>query len=207
MQKIPCGTCPDLICVNVNGVAFVLIYRAPKIEIMPLLSWTPDGPTVVGGDFNALHPEWQPQANRQHGDGQLILEWMSENGMSLASRPGVPTHRHGNKIDLVLSNIGGLADVAPELHTSDHFTLVKDVPQPSSRGTAAIRMARPMQVKENAIEDFSRVMEEWAKDLKHRIISSAHDVDELADDLVQLFGDAIKATGRRDTVKTGRSAP
>lgn len=36
---------------------------------------------------------------------------MSEDGMSLASRPEISINRHGNIIDLISSNIGGLEDV------------------------------------------------------------------------------------------------
>lgn len=80
-----------------------------------------DGPTAVGSDFNAAYLEWHPRANRQHGDSKLILDWMSDNAANLASSPGVSAYRHGDEIQLVLSNIGALADIEPDLHSCcDH---------------------------------------------------------------------------------------
>ena len=48
---------PDFTAVTVEGVIFVSLYRAPGRDILPLLSWVPSGPTVIGGDFNAVHPD------------------------------------------------------------------------------------------------------------------------------------------------------
>ncbi|POS83188.1 hypothetical protein EPUL_004740, partial [Erysiphe pulchra] len=145
--------------------------------------------TRKGGDFNAVHPDWQPLANRQHGDGQGIIEWMIEHGMNPVSPPGIPTYTRGNTLDLVWSNYGALVDLASELNsTSDHFTLSRDVPLPNSRRIAALKLSRPIQVKDC----------KWSKSLRQQPPSSPRGVDNLADNLVKLFGDAIRTTGRRD---------
>ena len=59
-QQAICEASPDLTAVKVDGVTFVSVYRAPGVDLRPLLSWVPSGPTVIGGDFNAVHPYWQP---------------------------------------------------------------------------------------------------------------------------------------------------
>lgn len=75
--------------------------------------------------------------------------------MGLASRLGVPTHSRGNTSDLIWSNYGALADINSELNsTSDLATLAGEVSRPSSQGSAALRISRPLQVKEASLDDF-----------------------------------------------------
>ena len=82
------------------------VYRAsgPSGTLEPLLHWTPTGSTIVGGDFNAVSRHWQPQAPRQYGNGDQIMEWALAQDMFLITTAGVPTHRDGNVLDLVWSN-------------------------------------------------------------------------------------------------------
>ncbi|KAI0991479.1 hypothetical protein K3495_g16708, partial [Podosphaera aphanis] len=182
--------------------------RAPGVPLPPLLAWNPDGPTVIGGDFNSVHPEWQPLAERSHGDGHTLVQWMLDNGMTLSSSPGVPTHTRGNTLDLVWSNAGAIADVAPELgSTSDHMTLAGDVPRPNARGATTIRLNSPIRVSDDALEDFTKVVAEWSKDIGRQELQTTSDVENLGNDLVEILSDAIKATGRRSSPQLGQSAP
>lgn len=207
-QKFLCGTSPDFAAVVIDNVTFVSIYRAPGVALPPLLSWNPAGPTVIGGDFNSVHPEWQPLAGRSHGDGHILTEWMLEHGMTLASSPGVPTHVRGNTLDLIWSNAGAIANVAPELDsTSDHLTLAGDVPQPNASGSNSIRLNSPIRVSDNALEDFTKVVGGWSRNLGRQEIRTAMDVENLASNLVEILSDAIKATGRRGSPQPGQSAP
>ncbi|KAI0992882.1 hypothetical protein K3495_g15302 [Podosphaera aphanis] len=133
---------------------------------------------------------------------------MLDNGMTLSSSPGVPTHTRGNTLDLVWSNAGAIADVAPELgSTSDHMTLAGDVPWPNARGAAAIRLNSPIRVSDDALEDFTKVVAEWSKDIGRQELQTASDLDNLGNDLVEILSDAIKATGRRSSPQPGQSAP
>lgn len=96
----------------------------------------------IGGDFNAVHPEWQPLAIRLHGDGQVLIDWMHEHDMDLSSSSGVPNHDHGNMLDLVWSNAGALADVSIGLDsTSDHHTIAGDFPRPNSKGSIFMKVS------------------------------------------------------------------
>lgn len=83
---------PDFVAVTVDSITFVSIYRAPGSDVRPLPNLTPSSLTIAAGDFDVDHPEWQTLANSLHGDGQIITEWMQVNKITLASRPGVPTH-------------------------------------------------------------------------------------------------------------------
>ena len=66
----------DYCFVKVSGVMFVNVYRAPgpsgTLEL--LFQWTPTGSTIVRGEFNAVSRHWQPQAPRQYGNGDQIME-------------------------------------------------------------------------------------------------------------------------------------
>ena len=73
-QQAVCETSPDLTAVTVEGVTFVSIYRATGADLLPLLSWALSGPTVIGGNFNAAHHDWQPMATGLHGDGQVLTK-------------------------------------------------------------------------------------------------------------------------------------
>ena len=80
---------------------------------------------MVGGDFNSVSRHWQLQTLRQYGSGDQIMEWANSHDMHLATRAGVPTHRSGNVLDLVWSNIPEIASVSTEINcTSDHMTIV-----------------------------------------------------------------------------------
>ncbi|KAI0992776.1 hypothetical protein K3495_g15409 [Podosphaera aphanis] len=86
--------------------------------------------------------------------------------MSLASQPGVPTHDQGNTLDLVWSNTGALADVANWMETtSDHRTLVGDVPKINARASAVIRTVRPIRVQDEALEEFKNTVAGWSSEL------------------------------------------
>ena len=72
-QQVICEASQDLTAVKV-GDTFVSVYRVPGADLLPLLSWAPSRPTVIGGDFNAVHTDWYPMATRLHGDNQVLTE-------------------------------------------------------------------------------------------------------------------------------------
>lgn len=81
--------------------------------------------------------------------------------MSLASSPGVPTHSRYNTLDLVWSNTGAIADVRLELNsTSDHTTIVGNVPRPNASGSSANRLNNPSRITSDALEDFEEIVSE-----------------------------------------------
>ena len=105
-------------------------------------------------------------ATRLHGDGQILVDWMHEHDIDLSSRPGVPTHDHGNTLDLVWSNVGALADVSIELDsTSDHCTLAGDVLRPNTRGSTTMKISQPYRINDNALDDFAKALKIWGAGL------------------------------------------
>lgn len=48
---------------KVSGLTFVNVYRAPGSSgsLEPLITWKPHGPSIAGGDFNAVSQQWQPK--------------------------------------------------------------------------------------------------------------------------------------------------
>lgn len=124
------GQTVDYCFVQVSGITIVNVYRAPGPSgtLQPLIQWEPSGPTIIGGDFNAVSRLWQPQASRQYGDGDKIIEWTMKNDIHLINIAGEATHRDGNVIDLVWSNTYATAVVSKDYNcTSDHMTITGSI--------------------------------------------------------------------------------
>ena len=87
-------------------------------------SRSPPGPTVVVGDFNTHHPDWDPRA-RPNPKGDMVRAWIASRELSILNPPG-PTHRGGSVVDLVLGPPRTFAEFAH--WASDHRALVVSVP-------------------------------------------------------------------------------
>lgn len=117
----------------VQGVVFASLYRdrhGDDSVLDAIEGWSPGGRVILGEDFNAYHPVWQP--GRECEVGRRIAGWL-EDRYTLASGEG-PTNIHGNTIDLTLTTAPGCqAWVDETSYTgSDHYTLTGTVPLPSS---------------------------------------------------------------------------
>ncbi len=55
------------------------------------LQWDPHVPTIITGDWNIHHPQWDDRVTtacpRTHG----MLEWLEGNGSTLCNEPFIPT--------------------------------------------------------------------------------------------------------------------
>lgn len=111
MQPI-CDISPDLTSVSLEGVKIVLIHRAPGADLLSLLAWKPSGSTIIGGEYNSTHHDWQPITIRLHSDGQNLVDKILEHRIGLTLRTVAPTHDRGNTLDLVQSNVGALANMS-----------------------------------------------------------------------------------------------
>ncbi|POS81658.1 hypothetical protein EPUL_006442, partial [Erysiphe pulchra] len=67
----------DYCWIEVNGVTFLNVYKAPhdSTAIKPLLDWNHPPRSIVIGDFNSVHLAWQPCASRYYGQGNEIEKW------------------------------------------------------------------------------------------------------------------------------------
>jgi len=95
----------DTLWLRVNEVTMVNFYRQSdeKDALNNLLRWPVPERCLVAGDFNARHHTWQ--TGQAINRGQDIASWASENDLSLLNTPDIPTHPHGNTIDLAFSNV------------------------------------------------------------------------------------------------------
>lgn len=195
-------TSPDCCMVEVNGVLLANVYRrtgyAPGVLEM-LEKWTPGPSTVVLGDFNALHWSWQPGHSRHASPGARLAEWVEKVGLAIENPEG-PTHKLGNTIDLVFSNIPGTDTlVEPGLATgSDHYTVVTTVPNRPAPSPTTGRLTIPAE----KYSDFYQLVQRhlWTV----RETAETHgELEELATDLSDLLTTSIKAVGHPRGV-TGR---
>ncbi len=195
----------DYCFVQVHGVTFVNVYRAPGLNVTLglLLRWSPSGPAIVGGDFNAVSRHWQPQASRQYGNGDTILEWAAAHDMYLLNPIGKPTHRDGNVLDLVWSNTAAEASVSGEHDcTSDHMTIVGSIQL--SRRPNQLDISQELRLRDQDLAKFAQYIRAW---VKPGPMSSIRDIESQVSSLMEALGDARKAVGRKPTRVCGNSAP
>ncbi|KAI0994593.1 hypothetical protein K3495_g13588 [Podosphaera aphanis] len=106
IQKHPLEPTSDYCWVEVNGIMFLNVYKAPHdpSAVQPLLNWIPTPKTVAIGDFNSVYWAWQPSASNHYGQGEEIEKWAEEHNLTCLI-VGEPTHRAGNTLDLAFTNI------------------------------------------------------------------------------------------------------
>lgn len=199
------GKTGDYCFVQVAGLTFANVYRAPGPSgtLEPLLEWVPRGPTIVGGDFNAVSRHWQPQASRQYGNGDQIMEWATAQDLHLVTTAGVPTHRDGNVLDLVWSNTSAEAWVSNEVDcTSDHRTIAGLV-QVTARPDIS-KVTQELRIRDQDLEKFAQYVKAW---VKPGPINSVSDIETQVASLLKALGDARRAVGQKPSRARGRTAP
>ena len=139
MQIFPHSeTTGDYCWVVINNITFLNVYKAPQdpAAVQPLLSWIPPAETVAAGDFNSVHWVWQPGVTRSYGQGEEIEIWAEMHNLS-SLVIGEPTHRAGNTLDLVFTNIMEVCAWVDrdECVTSDHYPISGIVPCQRQRET------------------------------------------------------------------------
>jgi ribonuclease HI len=130
-------------CLGQSALIFN-IYNAPVAairggEAARALTRLPESyftmPTLLAGDFNLLHTNWQPSLQRPPtAFAGAFTEWLDERGLRFTSEADIPTHNRGNVLDLAFvssspSLLGASTRVAHHLDaTSDHRPLLTDMP-------------------------------------------------------------------------------
>lgn len=134
--------CRDVLCLEVNGYTMTNIYRQPRTDkIMDyVISLEPPKDCLVGGDFNARHPDFQPGTTIENR-GDDLASWASSSNMEFTGIYGEATHNSGNVIDMVFSNIPLVeSSVIQDLEVgSDHRALLTIIP---GRGTEPLEKHR-----------------------------------------------------------------
>ena len=117
--------------VEVNGVTIANIYRraGDQAATTRLLDQGPlPSKYLIAGDFNAIHWSWQPN-HEGTSPGSWVADWVEENDL-MTLLTDETTHRLGNTIDLVFSNLFAEAQVNHSLATgSDHHTIEISIPK------------------------------------------------------------------------------
>lgn len=129
--QLDSGLSPDIVALLLQcspSVEAINFYRQPGAPmpdcISPLLNWPVKPNSIFVGDFNLHHKLWEPNMSGSTGVGHFV-DWIDDHSLRSALPFGVPTHRTGHVLDLVLTNMEGLlARVDPMAHTtSDHETI------------------------------------------------------------------------------------
>lgn len=200
-STVPTG---DYCWVTVNNITFLNVYKEPHnpSAVQPLLNWTPPPNSVAAGDFNSVHSAWQPDAAHSYGQGEEIECWAEANNLSCLII-GEPTHRAGNTLDLVWTNINGACAWVEreECMTSDHLPICGHIPSitqsPKSDG--------PLKVPKHKIPEYAKVVSQWVPPLPP--LNSIEDIEKATEDICNVLQDALKAIGRRPRRGNGKSAP
>ena len=112
-----------------------------RIRGYALLDLIPPRNCIIGGDFNARHHLWEPEAG-DWNNGADIAQWAAAHNLAYIGETGVPTHAAGHVLDLTFSNIPfTTAEIAEELDPgADHAAILIKVPFP---GPLRINQRRP----------------------------------------------------------------
>ncbi len=195
----------DYCWVVVNGITFLNVYKAPNDSsaIQPLISWIPPPNSVAAGDFNAVHSAWQANVTRAYGQGEEIERWAERHNLSCLIIDE-PTHRAGNTLDLVWTNISGSHAWVDrtECVTSDHLPICGQVPN-----TAAFMDSEPakIHVPRANYARYAHAIAQWVH--PPPILDTIEKVEAYAQELCFQLSNAIKATGTRIGKGSGKSAP
>lgn len=153
----------------------------------------------LAGDFNLLHPRWDPTVPRTSALGQPFTDWLDSNSFSFTSEIGVSTHVRGNVLDLAF--ISGLPAAATHHArymdvTSDHTPLLTEI-------NWDLRFHRPqkkLRIDTLDQELFTDLLTENCSTLPLLTDSpSTTDLDKAAQSLTQAISQALKGSAKRTT--------
>ncbi|KAI0992228.1 hypothetical protein K3495_g15958, partial [Podosphaera aphanis] len=204
-QIFPCATPTGDYCwVVVNGITFFNIYKAPNNPnaFQPIVNWAPSQNSVIAGDFNSVHEAWQPNTTSPHGQGEQIERWAERHHLSCLII-GEPTHRAGNTLDLVWTNISGAhawVDCS-ECVTSDHLPLRGYVPV---KNAAVDLDTSKIRVPKKNLPRYAHAIAQWTRPPPP--LDSIEKIENYAQDLCFHLSNAIKATGIRSSKGKGKAA-
>ncbi|PWI64236.1 hypothetical protein PCL_11356 [Purpureocillium lilacinum] len=195
----------DILWIVVNGVTLVNVYREPDVDtaLEVLFAWPIPSQCIIAGDFNARHHTWQVGPSRGHGGH--IAEWAAENDLALLNPINTPTNAHGNTIDLAFSNIL-LAEATVEDHlatSSDHFTLSISLP---ALNPATLPPGKILLASDEELKRFTELVVSGPRSFPRQLTTTAADLDQLADAIIDLIQSAARAAGRRSQ-RRPRKAP
>ena len=131
-QKLTIRDTRDILWVEVNGYPIIACYREPETDtvIEYLINMEVPRSCLIGGDMNAQHPYFDPRG-KNRGRGADLVNWVDKAGLFFSGQPGEITHKRGNVIDHVYTNIPfAETKVARQdlWSGSDHYPLITTIP-------------------------------------------------------------------------------
>ena len=145
----------------VNGIIFLNVYKAPNdsTAVGPLVNWKLSARFIIARNFNSVHAAWQPGATRPYGQGDKVERWAESHNLSCLVI-GEPTHKAGNTLDLVWTNISGARAWVDreECMTSDHFPICGILPAATVTRNPAPSKIR---VPKKSLPNFARAIARW----------------------------------------------
>lgn len=198
----------DLLLLRVGGMYFLNIYRSvlEKDTWVELIQsgWVPPLHVTIGGDFNAYHTSWFPNAQYSNWRGGAdIANWMDSHDLTLVSQLGQVTHHRagggGTVIDLVFSSASEAeAHVDPSAGPpSNHKPIVGFIPCDGIISPNQSSALRRYKLREND-EDKARLVT-FVKEgmtLLPGIANNPASLDEFAFQLTALLSEALEVEGR-----------
>ena len=75
-------------------------------------------PTIITGDWNIRHPDWDNRVSTACPRTRETLEWIKGNGLVICNEPNVPTREdsmgHASVIDLTFKNVAAMVQMSSE---------------------------------------------------------------------------------------------
>ena len=123
---------------NAPPVTIINAYNAPPgssdpgvtIDVLMNLPQNLLTSAFLAGDFNLLHPRWDPYTERSSPLAGPFTEWLDHNLFTFTSENGVSTHAKGNVLDLAFLTGPLTASTILASHldiTSDHTPLLTNI--------------------------------------------------------------------------------
>ena len=153
----------------------------------------------LAGDFNLLHPRWDPTAPRISPLGQPFTDWLDSNSLSFTSEIGVSTHVRGNVLDLAFISGSLAADTHHAGYmdvTSDHTPLLTEISWDSRSNRT------PKKLRIDTLDQglFTDLLIENCNALPlltdHPTVA---DLDNAAQSLIQAVSKALNGSAKRTT--------
>ena len=186
----------DILWLDVNGYTLLNVYREPgRDEVIDYVTnLTPLNNSLIGGDWNVWHPEFEPGVEGRNR-GADLARWLHTCNMTFTGIPGEPTHRAGHVLDLVFSNIPFVETAVVESMAtgSDHSTLLSIIP---GRGQEAPDRFR-YRVRDEDLGRFQGLIAAGVVSLPDvTCAKTPEQLDTCVDKLSEVFASALEAVGK-----------
>jgi len=190
---------------NSPPVTIINAYNAPPgcegagntITDLISLPQTLTASAFLAGDFNLLHPRWDPYTERSSPLADPFTDWLDHNLFIYTSESGASTHARGNVLDLAFLAGPLAASIILARHmdtTADHIPLLTSI----NWGIRFPGMPKRLRINTLDQELFTALLEENCKTLSSLPASpTSIDLDQAATDLTQAISKALNGSAKR----------